>query len=351
MSIDPSFFNVIGGTYCTKRQKGASWIKTPFITLVHSDNHSIVSTATMENYPLSKEETSLLTLSRRDLSSTKNDKIDDSETLVLMQMPASMSAKDIQGARIIASPTQQACLVLKDTSYSMSRVETSNAYIMVPPMTPSSLQERPRKKCKTTDTTLVSVPARLLQSGGSGASFIELKKKNLLLSDLEKQLQYCVFDPFDASKTWTGKPIDELAVSLQCSETQVLQGLKRIQALGITNEGTTCYGLLSEEALQEAKTSILATLMECDDFSDYAGTGISEKTCVEQVMSRVPSGETYTYMDQVIQHTLRTLQSDDNVAGDGDKIQLDVKKVRKQCCYFCCPCVWLSHNRLLHIRD
>lgn len=278
-----------------------------------------------------------MTLSRQDLSDTKSNNVNN-DTLVLMQMPACVSANDVKGARIVATPSQQACLVLQDKAqtYSMSRVETSNAYIMAPPPTPTTTDQRPRKKTKR-DTTLVSVPVRLLQPGGSGASFIELKRKNLQLADLQEQLKEHVLYPFDESKRWTGRTLSSLAVDLQCSEREVLNGLKRIQALGITtesNDGTknTTYGILSEEALQECKISIVATLMECDEFQDYAGTGISKATCVEQVMSRVPAGEQYTDMDQVIQHTLRTLQKNDNdddgATNDDAKIQLDVNKVR-----------------------
>jgi len=307
----------------------AAFTYTQRSAIAESHNKQRRSNITMESMsPLSKEETSLLTLSRNDLSSNKNNNSKD--TLVLMQMPSSLSAKDMKGAHIVASSTQQACLILEEkaTTYSISRVETSNAYVLVPP-TSTPNEQRPRKKVKT-DTTLVSVPVRLLQAGGSGASFLELKKRNLNLADLQEQLQDYVFDPFDETKQWTGRTLDSLAVDLQCSQQEVVDGLKRMQALGImiSKDDTMQYGLLSEEALQEAKSSIVATLTECDEFQDYAGTGISETQCVKEVMIRVPSGEQYEHMAQVIQHTLRTLQSDSEESGDGDKIQLDVKKVR-----------------------
>ena len=270
-----------------------------------------------------KDDTSLLTLSRHDLSNAKNDK-DDEDTLVLMQMPSSLNASDLKEAHIVASSSQQVCLVVEDKActYAMSRVETSNAYIMVPPPLPS-FEERPRKKAKT---NLVSVPVRLLQPGGSGAFFLELKTKTLMLADLQNELRDHVFDPFNADKQWTGRTLASLAVDLQASQQEVVHGLQRMQALGIMgSDGTMSYGLLSEEALQEAKASIVATLTECDDFQDYAGTGIWEDDCLQQVMNR--TSETYTHLKDVIQHTLGTLQSNAKAA-DGDKIQLDVEKVR-----------------------
>lgn len=277
--------------------------------------------------PFPKGDTSLLTLSRSDLSS-KND--NGKDTLVLMQMPASLSIAELTSARIMASPTQQACLVVEDKgcSYSLSRVETSNAYVLVPPL--AATDERPRKKIKA-DRTLVSVSARLLHAaGGSGASFLELKPKTLLLVDLHKQLKEHVFDPFDTSKSWSGRTLSSLAIDLQCSQKEVLDGLRRIHALAITgSDGMAMYGLLSEEALQEAKLAIIATLTECDEFQDYAGVGISTNHFITEVLDRVPASEACQHMAQIIQHTLRMLQSDSFYASESDIIQLDVRKVSK----------------------
>jgi hypothetical protein len=273
--------------------------------------------------PFPKGDTSLLTLSRNDLAGKKDD---NEDTLVLMQMPASLSTADLMSARIIASPTQQACLVVEDKgcSYSLSRVETSNVYILVPPTAPTD--DRPRKKIKASET-LVSVPARLLQPGGSGASFLEPKQKTLLLVDLSVQLKEHVFDPYDPSKNWSGRTLSSLAIDVQSSEKEVLDGLRRMHALAIIgSDGTATYGLLSEEALQEAKLAIIATLTECDEFQDYAGFGISMNQCVKQVLDRVPTSETCQYMTEIIQHTLRTLQADPETS-QSDMIQLNVRQV------------------------
>ena len=293
----------------------------------HTTTTAIQATKSMETTsPFPEKETSLLTLSRSELSTSKTTNNDDKDTLVLMQLPSSLVVSELQGARIIASPSQQACLVLNDKSYNMSRVETSNAYIMVPPSNP---QERPCKRTKT-DATLV--PVTLLQPGGSGASFLQLQPKHLNLALLQELLQPHVLDPYSSSFSqndeWTGRTCSSLAVDLQCSEPQVLDGLKRIQALGIVvsnDDNVIQYGFLSEEALLDAKRSIVATLMECDEFHDYAVSGISQQECIQQVLQRV--GETYKYMEQVMKHTLQMLESDTASSNvDTDKIYLDVKK-------------------------
>jgi hypothetical protein len=286
--------------------------------------------ATTACSPLSTKDISLLTLQKSDLVSS-NKKHED-ESLVLMQLPCSLNVNDIQGARMIATHNQQATLVVerKGMSFDISRVETSNAYICV---SPNQQQERPAaKRTKSNDSkTLVSVHARLLQPGGSGASFLELKPKCLSISHLQEKLSECVFDPYhNVDKQWTGKTLATLAECLQVSQKQVMTGLQRMQALCLHENGVALYGLLSQEALQEATSYIIATLTECEEFAHYT-RGISKKECIHQVMTRVPTEERYPHLQHVIQHTLTTLESDDSndnvdMESDGDAIRLDVTK-------------------------
>jgi hypothetical protein len=285
--------------------------------------------ATTTCSPLSTKDISILTLQKSDLVSS-NKKHED-ESLVLMQLPCSLTVNDIQGARMIATHNQQATLVVerKGMSFDISRVETSNAYICV---SPNQQQERPAaKRTKSNDSkTLVSVHARLLQPGGSGASFLELKPKCLSISHLQEKLSECVFDPYNPEKQWTGKTLATLAESLQVSQKQVMTGLQRMQALCLHENGVALYGLLSQEALQEATSYIIATLTECEEFAHYT-RGISRKECIHQVMTRVPTEERYPHLQDVIQHTLTTLESDDSndnvdMESDGDIIRLNVTK-------------------------
>ena len=287
--------------------------------------------------PLSKENISLLTLGKSDLSTKTNENDNDSSSLVLMQLPSSLSIKDVQGARMIATQTQQASLVVehKGMAFDISRVETSNAYILISPTTTTSKQSeisRPCKRIKSNDNkTLVSVHARLLHPGGSGASFLELKPKSLHLSDLQDELKDCVFEPYNADKPFTGKTLQNLAASLQVSQQQVTAGLQRMQAVCLHEHGIAVYGILSQEALQEATNYIVACLAECEEFAHYSTKGISQQTCIAQVMTRVPTDEQYPHLQSVIRHTLGTLElhDDDNIDMDnGHVIQLDVTKVR-----------------------
>ena len=175
-------------------------------------------------------------------------------------------------------------------------------------------EERPCKKPKSNDDkTLVSVHARLLQPGGSGASFLELKPKSLHISDLQDKLKECVFEPYNPDKHFGGKTLQTLADSLQVSQKQVMSGLQRMQALCLHENGVAVYGILSQEALQEATSTIVATLTECEEFAHYSTSGISKQECIHQVMTRVPTEERYPHLQDVIHHTLGTLESDDSM--------------------------------------
>lgn len=315
-------------------------MQMPYTSTVSQTNTAMDDNTSAACSPLSTKNISLLTLQKSDLLSS-NKKHED-ESLVLMQLPSSLTVNDIQGARMIASKNQQASLVVerKGVSFDISRVETSNAYICVSP----NQQERPAaKRTKSNDSKkLVSVHARLLQPGGSGASFLELKPKCLSISHLQEKLSECVFDPYNADKHWTGKTLATLAESLQVSQKQVMTGLQRMQALCLHENGVALYGLLSQEALQEATSYIIATLTECEEFAHYA-RGISKKECIHQVMTRVPTEERYPHLQDVICHTLTTLESDDSndnvdMESNGDIIRLDVtkastKKPFSTCCF------------------
>ena len=246
-----------------------------------------------------KDGRSLLTISRSDLDTSIPSHNHD---LVLFQLPDQMDWRDLLHSRIVAStPTQQACWIHEDkgVSYAVTRVETSNAYVLIRP------DKRPR------------LHVQLLQRGGSGSSFLELTERALDVSAMQAMLEQHVFDPFDATacREWKGLSVEELAVPLQVSEKQVVAGLMQLQAFCLNNR----YGLLSEEGLAEAQTSIVATLTEVERFHDLVDLDVED--CIRQVVAR--SEEPHDSLPDVIRHTLHTLQSD----GDASKVSLDVTKV------------------------
>ena len=254
---------------------------------------------------------SLLTIYRSDLDTTVPS---ENDNLVLFQLPESIDLSDLPGSRLVAATsTQQACWIneAKGVSYAVSRVETSNAYIMV---RPTNSEQHFTKKLKLGMNML---QVQLLQRGGSGASFLELKEHPLNLDTLHGLLQQHVLDPFDMTCDWKGLSIEEMATTLQVSQKQVMAGLNTLQALGLMNR----YGVLSEEGLAETQTYIVATLTEVDRFHEL--TNIHVEDCVRQVLARTEKEEHYTHLPDVIRYTLHTLQS----SGDDTTVWLDVTKV------------------------
>ena len=120
---------------------------------------------------------------------------DRRDDLVMMQLPSSLKAIDLVGSRIIVNDKKsnekkndtslpllsQACLVSDDRAFLMSRVETSNAWILVEGKTTVKDDKRPTKRLKSNASTVSLrdnkfgqvIPVELL-GNGSGASFWEL---------------------------------------------------------------------------------------------------------------------------------------------------------------------------------
>jgi hypothetical protein len=255
---------------------------------------------------------SLLTIYRDDLDTTLPSTTDD---LVLFQLPPSIHLSDLPSSRLIATtPTQQACWIneAKGVSYAVSRVETSNAYVMIKPT-----GERPNKKMKRSMNML---QVQLLQRGGSGASFLELKEHTLDLNAMHSMLKQHVFDPFDVKCDWKGLSVEELSIRLQVSEKEAIAGLTKVGGLMLSNR----YGHLSEEGLAEAQDSIVATLTEVERFHELVNIDVED--CIRQVMSRTE--EHYEHLHGVIRHTLQKLRSgSDEKNSDDVNFSLDVTKV------------------------
>lgn len=296
--------------------------------------------------------------------------------LVLMQLPKGVSISDIAfgGCHFLApkaeapnanshnssttshnSHIRQAALVVasKKQTFSVSRLETSNSLVLVPPVNNNAGNDAKENNTINSQTTedgpvskkpkvvpsLVPVPARLLTPGGSGASFLELRPKLLRPGDLAEILQKHVFDPYHNNinntttlkvvdpysnaktssstkkTTIVGRTVPSLARELQSSPGQVEEALGFLQSFPMPprskdddddddqNESIIYYGVLSEEALQEAQNAIIATLAESDDFGDYAGEGVSVDDFVAQVLERL-SGDHPMDGEHVIRYAL-----------------------------------------------
>ena len=295
----------------------------------------------------SKGGTALLTLPRV----AKEEKDD----LVLMQLPSSLNVKTMfsSSPRFVTTDStndnnddaknnnsSQVCLVTNNQSFAMSRVETSNAWIMVEPDAGGGV-ERPTKRLKaaltnqsnstSTTTTLTPVKAKCM-GNGSGAFFWELKERSLDKAQVRKLLT--VWNPYNNNnnnnnnnKNGGTSPctLQGLSQRLCFSPSQVQQALRRLHAVCIN--GT--YVLVGEEAQREAQQAVIATLLEeCDGFST---DGIEVDRFVPLVMERM--SERYDGLEQVIeQHTLPRLSVAEAspIRNALSVVRLDFQKVRKQ---------------------
>jgi len=281
--------------------------------------------------PSNENQVSLLTIPRSDLDSSSAAK----GNAVLLQLPPGWKPNDLKEARFVAGTAdQQAALVVesKQCSFSCFTVETSNALIMVPPTNTEEHHSSSNKRSKVLEhgKTLTTVPARLLKTGGSGASFLELRPKTLRRSDLRTALQNCgVWDPYNDNndadhKKKRGRTVSDLAGALQVSTAQIVQGLCQIpNALRLPRRRSNSeddgddadeYVLISEEPLQECYAAIVAALAEVDECQDYAASsssagGISVDAFVEEGLYRMSGEERFPDADHVIYHCLRQLQA------------------------------------------
>jgi Sister chromatid cohesion protein Dcc1 len=357
--------------------------------------------------PPDENEVSLLTIPRSDLFGSAGGASSSSSSttprIVLLKLPPQWTVDDLQRAHFVAPPTlssQVACVVeSKQCSFSVHRVETSNALVMVPPPPPSPLpddneNEPMTKKCKLGDPTLSTasgktltvVPTRLLKAGGSGACFLELRPKPLSRIDLLSQLQGCLLNPYAIAQTTTdctipylvhasatatgttnacetagsallersmddndeeptvpfvGRTVADLSTALQCSTFEVQTALEQIQAYALPRTTPRQYARLAEEALAECYLAIVSTLAEEDGWDQYASApGIVVREFVAQAVQRLGKQERFIDADEVIRHCLQQLRADGQNR-ESDTFCLNVPKV----CVAACP-----RLRILQVR-
>ena len=279
----------------------------------------------------------------------------------------------------------QACLVIEGSkdddnddmskstgmSYALSKVETSNALVMVPPQIPivPSLgsktteeeeeedDESPSKKQKTDTASnkmeLMEMHGQLLEAGGSGASFLDLRPHLLNVGLLRRMLQRTVYDPYDNSRSGGrsgagGMTIAQLAAALSVSQSQVRHvmtspsGALSTEAFQLPPRNSGKWGTLSDEAREDASMGIVSVLAECEEYTNAftADSKVSKAIVidgfVEEVVRRSAEAEgdgTACLDATVVEHCLRccsTTEDDDDDDGGssvGTTLRLDLDRV------------------------
>ena len=341
-------------------------------------------------------------------SSATNGDDDSADQLLLLQLPAksALTVEDLASGRayivgpgpgddedagdMTASTTTgsgaagmatQACLVVEGStdagsSYALCKVETSNALVMVPPQEARTLTsassgngsgdgnndedgESPPKKLKQSDggpTVKLEMHAQLLEAGGSGASFLDLRPHPLNVSALRQMLQKTVYDPYSSSSgsgsagtNGGGKTIAQLAAALRVPRSQVRHVLTDFGAGTTAAAGTSLaseafelpphnsgrWGVLSEEAREDACMGIVSVLAECEQYADTFAEGSSRvgksmaiADFVQEVVRRSAEAEgdgTACLDEVVVEHCLRCCSVPATITGSS--VQLDLDKI------------------------
>jgi Sister chromatid cohesion protein Dcc1 len=321
----------------------------------------------------------------------------------------------------------------KGISFSLQRVETSNALVLVPvpppPPQQSSLSssflennthnhthinkrlkvsndndnnnentntitismgdedggQEKKKQCQQQNRRLLQVVTARLLNHGSGAWFLEGQAQPLVLWRLQEALQRhhvynipahddnnnnhhhdhdddeeCNDKDKVATNTTTtatiGRTVESLALEFQCTQHEIHVGLSKLEAAFLWPDGTATstkspattrrYGWLSDEASLVVRDAVLATLLEEDEFGDYAAStttgGVVMTKLVEHVVRRLQETRPALLKDQataefLARHGIGQLQNheendtdnnhdlDDN--DDDEIIRLSVTKV------------------------
>ncbi len=203
----------------------------------------------------------------------------------------------------------------------LTRVETSNTYVVVPPVTcAAGSVDRGNKRQKidgssaaatTTTTTLVTMPARSvgLVPGEDSPSCFFLDPAHLapghFASKLRAALGRWTYDPFDPPPPESGDSfgytVDELAHVCRTSRSEIRHAVRgrasgaedalAMPSSGASSDGTR-YGMLSEEGRQTVSMAIVSTLLESDlelvwEFSDRSPSGKEEGVRLSPLMEEI----------------------------------------------------------------
>lgn len=237
----------------------------------------------------------------------------------------------------------------KETSFLVSNVQSSNCFVLIPPLNDSdendghdddsSTQQVPKKpKLSSGESNenakqtkqLRTVATRLLKPGGSGATFLELRPKLLKVTELQRALvtAKAVLDPYNDEFKASGVTVDDLATELQHSLMEIRRGLLAIEGVFVyqNESGRDSVLLMSEETQLNVQQAIVSTLSEAEECHNYADSGVHVERCVNLIVERMSMEERFERDRDVVHYCLLRLAQKMN-SKDGEFVKLDVSKV------------------------
>ena len=221
--------------------------------------------------------TTLVTLPQSDFTRTNR----TSSTFVLVQAPwEDVTAKEVHWLADAQSTTM---IVNQSRSYQMHTVGTSNALVLLPPKKDDGASSitysvhNNNKKIKRCNNTLCH--GRLVQTGGSGAFFLQATQK----TPLDAAIIDSVLKQQPNQDRWT---LDELQLALQYSHQEIQAVLNQLPMV-LVDPNTKTYQLMDEEVIWNTKLAILDTLTEADICYNHAETARIDASSMEQVLTEI----------------------------------------------------------------
>jgi Sister chromatid cohesion protein Dcc1 len=312
------------------------------LTLPHSDLRD--RSKALSSSPSSAASTagvSSLSTAGAPLAPAANDDNDDrSAPLLLLQLPAGWSPRDLTSSHFVSQGSAGSTVSLvceaRNASFAVHTCETSNVLVLVPPPLPRSSSAstgtgsavHKRRKVVTdegpagattltTKTTLEEVPARLLRT--SGASYLELRPQTLSRQALRQALEthnpMVPAEKSGSASAGRGRSVLELSNHLQVSTFEVRRGLRDVGAFCCATPDL--YVLLSDQTTFECNQLVVSALGE--RHIDYS-TSYSLHEMTSFVLDRMSDEERFESMDRVIRFCLLQL-SDEAKSYDDDLLE------------------------------
>ncbi len=340
------------------------------MTSLQHDLHNKVLTLPKSDFP-SLQSSSIDSRSNKNKNKNNNDADADADApLLLVSLPKNLDLKDLSSSQFFISE-ENGCRLInesKGVTFDLIRVESSNAYVMFPPLQ-STLNEStsnkstspnhaegegpPSKRMKTADSetttkTTTTMEGRLLREKNTFFMECEIPKKTNLYQLVYDYLhQYCVYTH---QSTNVGKSVLELSERFLYSQREVYDVLKKMHAFPIPN-GThngrgnmnmnmnmnmsmvtggeeqcdvsntlTKYGVLSEEIERDTWDIILSVLAEWEGGTDYAKKGVNVGEMVKMVMKEDEENLEEGVVNYCIKQCQVNVEEDDVSSNTGSAI-------------------------------
>lgn len=235
--------------------------------------------------------------------------------LLLLQLPSSLSMKDLSQSQFITKKETGLCrLVSDEKTFDLVKVETSNSYVLLND-TPSRNGEADSNtntntnKSTNTNTNSsvkekdVFAEARLLRENNT--FFLEcIESKVNLESEISAILKDYMY-PMEKK----GICLDELSSKLMHSKIQIQNTLDKMKVFKFQEDSSSelsySYGVLSEETEREVWFVIQGVLSEWEGGADYAGKGVILADIVKEIIDRTDDGVDDLLEESVIRYCLQ----------------------------------------------